>query len=264
MHEAADAAWRVATANLASGRDRRTFRPAFERLLADLDTLRIDLLGVQEVDDRLPRSGGIDQAAAVAEALRGDGPAWHWHFCAAVHGTPGRRTTMRPAEGSTPHAPGYGIALLSRHPVLAWHELRMAPARLAVPVPDEQRVALAAVVRTPQGLATAITTHLSFVPTRAAEQLRELVRWADALPRPRVLLGDLNLPGVVAHRVSGWSPAVRATTYPAARPALQLDHIQTDAGPDGVFVRAGAAVPLGRSDHLALRADLVIGGRSPA
>lgn len=255
-------AWRVATVNIASGRDRRTFQPAFDRVSADVGSLAVDLLAVQEVDDRLPRSGEMDQTAALAHALRAGGPAWHWRFCAAVHGTPGRRTTMRPADGTTPHDPGYGVALFSRHPVVAWHVLRMAPARRVVPVPDEQRVALAGVVRTPSGDVTAVTTHLSFVPMRAADQLRELVAWTATLPRPLVLLGDLNLPAVIAHRLTGWSPAVRAATYPASpRPALQLDHIQTVAGADELVVRAGGALLVGRSDHRALRAELVIGGR---
>ncbi|MDP9820340.1 endonuclease/exonuclease/phosphatase family protein [Nocardioides massiliensis] len=256
--------WRVATANIASGRDRRTFRPALEHWLADAADLDVDLLALQEVDHLLERSGRVDQTAAIAEAVRGDGPAWDARFAPTVHGTPGRRTTMRPADGTTPHEPGYGIALLSRHPVEDWRELRMAPARLTVPVPDEQRVALAGVVRTPRGPATAVTTHLSFVPTRALAQLRGLVAWAEDLPRPLVLLGDLNLPAPVVNRVTGWQSAVRAATFPAPRPALQLDHVLLDADdtrPDGLSVRAGVAREVGRSDHRALRAELVIDGR---
>ena len=74
-------------------------------------------------------------------------------------------------------------------------------------------------------------THLSFVPGWNVAQLREIVRWARTLPGPRVLLGDLNLPGPVARLTSRWTPAGRLATYPSWKPRVQLDHVLLDGLP---------------------------------
>ncbi len=283
---------RVATANAASGRG-AAGRPDLPAFAADAALLDVDVLAVQEVDHLLPRSGAVDQTAVLAAACAGDGPPWTARFAAAVLGTPGPARAFRPATGGDREAgePAYGVALLSRHPVTAWSELRMRPSRVALPVPDpagglqwapdEQRVALAGVVAAPGGPVGVVVTHLSFAPLRAAAQLRELRRWARDLPRPLLLLGDLNLPGGVPAALTGWAPLVRATTFPATAPRVQLDHVLLDAGGGGggdaggvgggvagdvgggVAGTAGAVVGepggryvLGGSDHLALTATL--------
>ncbi|VXC45486.1 endonuclease/exonuclease/phosphatase family protein [Nocardioides sp. AX2bis] len=268
---------RVGTANAASGRGAGG-RPDLEAWAADAARLDVDVLGVQEVDHLLPRSGGIDQTSVVAAACAGDGPPWTSRFAAAVLGTPGPARAFRPATGAAHEVgePAYGVALLSRHPVTAWSALRMRPSRAALPLPDpagglqwapdEQRVALAGVVAAPGGPVTVVVTHLSFAPHRAAGQLRELRRWAADLPRPLVLLGDLNLPGGVPAALTGWTPLARAATFPAAAPRVQLDHVLLDAGASGGTGATG--VPgegdgqpgrthvLGGSDHRALTASL--------
>lgn len=272
---------RLGTGNAASGR-----RPGgvwdLGPWAAAAATLAVDVLAVQELDRGLPRSGGADQAAQVAAALQAvDGGApWSVRFAPAVLGTPGSHRTMRPAPGpaeggvadgaaadgaagdgeagSEPEG-AYGVALLSRHRVVSWHELRMAPSTARMPVPDEQRVALAAVVDAPAGPVTVVTTHLSFVPRRAAAQLRELVAWTAALPRPLVLLGDLNLPAPLPGRLSGWAAGPRGATFPAARPMLQLDHVLLDPGRLPGRLAGGRTQRLAGSDHLAVRADLLLG-----
>ncbi len=263
----------MATANAASGRGAGG-RQDLHAWTADAARLGVDVLAVQEVDHLLPRSGGTDQTLAVAAACAGDGPPWTSRFAAAVLGTPGPAGTCRPATGATQEAgePSYGVALLSRHPVTAWSELRMRPSRAALPLPDpagglqwspdEQRVALAGVVATPGGDVSVVVTHLSFAPHRAAGQLRELRRWARGLPRPLVLLGDLNLPGRAPAALTGWTPLVRAATFPGAAPRVQLDHVLLDPGGTRASVdptAPGATRALGGSDHLALVATVRLG-----
>jgi endonuclease/exonuclease/phosphatase family metal-dependent hydrolase len=264
---------RVATANAAGGRDQRTGLPDLASWTKAVSTLDVDVLAVQEVDHLQPRSGGVDQTAEIAAACAGEGPAWTARFAAAVHGTPGSRHTMTPAPSTVDAEPSAGIALLSRFPVREWQELRMRPSRAHLPVrlpptaprrflwiPDEQRVALAAVVEAPGGDITVICTHLSFAPPRALGQLRQIVRWARPFPRPMVLLGDLNLPGRVPALVTRWSPVARVPTYPAPGPRVQLDHVlvDTDGGP--LHVRAAGVRVVGNSDHQALRAELSLDG----
>ena len=259
---------RVATANAASGRDRhgRTSAEGWGAWAAAAAGLEVDLLAVQEVDHLLPRTDAVDQTAVLADALAGDGEPWHARFAAAVHGTPGSAETFRPAGSTDPAEPSYGVTLASRHPVTSWSELRLAPGRAQLPValppgagrrvlwvPDEPRVALAAVVATPIGTVSVVTTHLSFSPVRAVRQLREVQRWCSRLPRPLVLMGDLNLPGRVAVPLSGWTPVAKVPTYPAGAPRVQLDHVLVDG-----VVRVGATERhrLAESDHLALSAEL--------
>ncbi|MCD9196723.1 endonuclease/exonuclease/phosphatase family protein [Aeromicrobium wangtongii] len=257
---------RLATINIASGRDTDgvTRLPVLGRALAELGA---DVIAMQEVDHLLPRSGTADQTAALQAAVQGDGPAWEMRFAAALHGTPGPGDGSRPAHASLPAVPSYGVALLSRHPVVRTHELRLAPARGRRPIPlppgsgapvwfirDEQRVALAAELSLPSGTLTVVTTHLSFAPGRAAVQLRQLRTWATDLPRPLVLMGDLNLPGAVPRLLTGWTSLGRVPTFPAARPRVQLDHALAD-GPTGAVAPA-RAVPVGGSDHRGLIFDM--------
>lgn len=257
-----NASVRLATINIASGRGAdgvvRT-----DRLAAAVAGLGADVVALQEVDHLLPRSGGVDQSAAVEAACTGTGPAWHSRFAAAVSGTPGPGGGSSPALSSTPGEAAYGVAIVTRYPIVSWRELRLSPARGRRPVmlppgtmppvwfiADEARVALAVVLRTPLGPLTVITTHLSFAPVRAAMQLRTLRRWATALPGPRLLLGDLNLPGSLPEKVSGWNPLVQARTFPATSPRVQLDHVLGD-GLDHRVTAAGAVV-VGGSDHRGL------------
>ena len=66
---------------------------------------------------------------------------------------------------------------------------------------------------------TVAATHLSFVPGWNVRQLRQVVRALRALPAPRILLGDLNLPAGPARPVSGWHPSAAAPPTPPPDPA---------------------------------------------
>jgi endonuclease/exonuclease/phosphatase family metal-dependent hydrolase len=215
-----------------------------------------DILAVEEVDVGQPRSGRVDQAAILARAT---GLA-HYRFAAAIEGdvragrTRGRRTTA---------SPGYGIVLLSRYPVVAWFAQPL-PGASRAPVPDEPRVALAAVVRLPEGLACVAATHLSRGPV-ARLQLDYLRRRVDGLARraspvrgtrlPALLLGDLNLPPAAAARAG--ELLARVPTFPAWAPTRQPDHV---IGLGGVAARGPAgAQRLAVSDHCLLTVPVAVG-----
>jgi endonuclease/exonuclease/phosphatase family metal-dependent hydrolase len=233
-------------------------------LLADaVRELGADVLSLQEVDRDQPRSGKQDLAALVADAM-GCAPG-NWRFAATLNGTPGDRWTPAPPDKG---GPAYGIALFSRYPVREWAELLLSAAPMRAPVAagapsgrrrilllqDEPRLTLVAVIEGPDGPFTAICTHLSFVPGWNIRQLRQLTRQLRDFPRPLVLAGDLNVTGSLPALVTGWRPAVRAHTFPAAHPKLQLDHVLTD----GFIATAGHAIPLIVSDHRALAVDLTV------
>jgi endonuclease/exonuclease/phosphatase family metal-dependent hydrolase len=253
---------RVATFNLLSGRGVPDGLVRVDDLRAAAQALDADVVGLQEVDRGQDRSGGIDQAACVAEAL---GAPWS-RFVPAVDGTPGGGWTASTADdGAEVEGPSYGVALVSRLPVLLWRVRRFGPAPVGLPlmvpgrrglnvVPDEPRVALAAVVEGPAGPFTVVTAHLSFVPGWNVRQLRAVSRWATSFPGPRLLVGDLNLPGSLPRRVTGWTQLARVPTYPSWRPRVQFDHVLAERhGSVGCDARA---LQLPVSDHRALVVDL--------
>lgn len=276
-----EVALRLVTANAASGRDRRgrldhaRWADAAGRVQDRFDA---DVWAVQEVDHDLPRSGGVDQTAELGAALAGGGPGWRSWFVPAVHGEPGSADGVRPATEDDPLPPSYGIAVHTRLPVLLSRELHLPPSRLRVPLPlppgagrrvlwvaDEPRVAAAVVVRARGGTVSVVTTHLSFAPWQARLQLRRVLAWAEDLPRPLVLLGDLNLGGGSPARLTGLAPpdpGGTAPTHPAHRPRRRLDHVLLDPGPAPVgLIELGTPV-VGGSDHRAVAAELrAVGGR---
>jgi endonuclease/exonuclease/phosphatase family metal-dependent hydrolase len=263
---------RLATVNLFSGRSPADGRIDHDRVAAGIAELDADVLAVQEVDHHQPRSGGRDQAGLVARAMRAD----VHRFVPLVAGTPGVPGWVAAPRGPeevhalvTGGTPSYGIALGSRRPVAGWHVLRLDPARgrwpIAVPsrpprvlwLADEPRAVLAAELADPPMVVAG--THLSFVPGVNALQLRHARRWLTGLAagRPLLLLGDLNLPGSLPARLTGWVPLATGRTFPAPAPRVQLDHALASGLPPGAMHRAAARlVDLPFGDHRAVVVDL--------
>ncbi len=253
---------RLATFNILHGRnpaddqvDVATYGSAIARLDADV-------LALQEVDRNQARSHGADLTAVAAEAM---GAVEH-RFVAAMTGSPGATWVAATGE-EQPDAATYGVALLSRHPVVAWQVVKLPALRAATPmwfrgqrlptmVRDEPRVAVAAQVDAPAGPITVVCTHLSFVPWWNGRQLRALVRSLQSAVRPLALVGDLNLGLRRAVALTGMTPAARELTFPADRPREQLDHVLLD-GPVAATAAQSAQLPL--SDHRALIVDLAWG-----
>nr|WP_125775790.1 endonuclease/exonuclease/phosphatase family protein [Antribacter gilvus] len=250
---------RLATFNVQHGRGADGVADP-RRLARAVAALDADVVALQEVDRAQSRSGWADLAFLAAEAA----DATDHRFVPAVAGPVAVWGARRRARGDEPsRVPGYGIALLTRHPVRAWHRLRLP---LAVPwllgrgqvARDEPRAALAAELDTPEGPLTVVCTHLSSGRTgHNVVQLRYLQDALRVAPRPLVLLGDLNLRGRIPQQVTGWRPLATAATYPNARPRFQIDHVLAD----GPVVAAGEArsVDTGVSDHRALVVDVRLG-----
>ena len=227
---------RLATFNLLHGRSLQDGLVDAARLATAVRALDADILALQEVDRGQSRSGHLDLTAIAAQAL--NAPAHR--FAGAVIGTPGERFRPLLHDDDGRDEPCYGVGLVSRYPVRSWHTARLGAPPMRAPVymtgpdgglalrRDEPRVALAAVLDTPYGPMTAAVTHLSFVAGWNMRQLRRVVAMLRRLPAPRVLLGDLNVPGGLAALVSGWRSLGRQRTYPAMHPRVQFDHILAD------------------------------------
>ena len=255
---------RLATFNLLHGRSLSDGEVVVQRLrdaVADLDA---DVLGLQEVDRAQVRSHHLDLTAEAAGAMGGDSL-----FVPAIMGTPGLKwRAAKSGDETRIEHPAYGVSLVSRLPVVRWGVTRLpsAPMRSPVLMPgprrrvmwlrDEPRVLVAAVLRTPTGEITVANTHLSFVPGWNGAQLRRVARVLRAMPGPRVLLGDLNLPGQLPRWLTGWKCLASEATFPADEPRVQLDHVLShgDGLPDVKEVRS---LRMDLSDHRALVVDLV-------
>jgi endonuclease/exonuclease/phosphatase family metal-dependent hydrolase len=261
---------RLATYNVLSGRVPGGDHDP-EALARSVVGLDADVVALQEVDHLQPRSGNRDQVADLLAALSATGEAWAGHFLPTLVGTPTLTRSWVPAtsaDAGDGH-PAYGVALLSRLPVRAWHSLRWTSSWGRLPmlvptqrgrlvpllIPDEPRAVVAAVVETELGPITVAGTHLSFLPPRAIWQLRSFIRWARSLPGPHVLLGDLNLPGGVPAQVTGWRRLADVPTYPGHRPRTQLDHALAN-GLERVHRVQARAVRGEISDHCAVVVDL--------
>jgi endonuclease/exonuclease/phosphatase family metal-dependent hydrolase len=251
---------RMATFNILHGRSVHDGVVHPDRLIEAIRQLDADVVALQEVDLDQPRSNMADLTAVAAEAM----DAVSHRFVAAISGTPGA-TWMAATGREQPGTAAYGIALLSRYPADAWQVLRLPriPMRFPMYLPgpnrvqivdEEPRAAMLARLNTPLGQLTVANTHLSFVPGWNRVQLRRLYRDLKGFPRPRMLMGDLNMAPPTVRRWTGLRPLGEALTFPADVPDRQLDHILTDD--DGLRVDRCCAPRLTISDHRALVVDI--------
>lgn len=253
---------RVATWNLLHGRSVSDGEVSEDALRAGAVELDADIVSLQEVDRHQARSKHLHQTEVVADALSA---VWR-RFVPAVWGEPGVEwQAVLDTDVDDGERAAYGVGLVSRLPVLDTDVLRFPPAPMSMPllvpgqgvirVSDEPRVAISALVEGPSGPMTVVATHLSFVPGFNVRQLRQLVEWAQHKPAPRLLLGDLNLPGRLPGLVSGWAQLARTPTYPSWKPRVQFDHALAD-GISPAQVRTTTSRRLPVSDHNALSLTL--------
>lgn len=140
-------------------------RSNLDRVAELIDQTGAGLVGLQEVDVRLPRTGFEDQAAILAEKT-------------------GLKYVFIPSIGTK--GIGYGNALLSRYPIAS-------AVKLPMPGFGEPRSALIAKVHLPGDRPVlAVVTHFGL---NKAERLRQAGILAGRLEDealPIILLGDLN------------------------------------------------------------------------
>jgi len=235
---ARDGIVRVATFNIRHGAAHdEAVRPfALARACATLDP---DILGLQEVEGGRRRSWYVDEGRLVATWMRAryaSGPA------------------MRRGRWRT-----YGNGLVARGRIsdVEIIELPRGPGR----EPRTAMLAKVAVARTTMWVAVTHLQHrparLRHFPSDAPDQLRTVIAALAARPRPRVLLGDLNLQPDVAAPIleaAGLRVVEHGPTYPADAPRIRLDYVAVD----GLSVRAAwVASPAPVSDHRAVVVDLV-------
>jgi endonuclease/exonuclease/phosphatase family metal-dependent hydrolase len=249
-----------------------------------IQAIGADVIGIQEVDEQLARSGNASQTAVVAEAMR----TKHWGFAPVMVGAPGEKwrklnsldakiiTTDNVASNRQSNVDGnYGIGIASRIPVVSWDRLELGNSPFGMPlviptesktgkqsikmiyVADEPRVALAATLDNGW---TIINTHLSFVPIVNYRQLRKIKKWAAELAAKHgtqtLIIGDMNLPKGLPAVASQWNSLVEQNSYPSWGGKVQFDYILSDSLKPDEY-EALPTLNTGVSDHLPVRVNIL-------
>ncbi len=241
-------------------------------LAISIEKIGADVLGLQEVDFLLERSGSANQVEAVAASMGAE----FWAFSPSVMGSPdenwraSQSTDVQVVTNNISSSePGYGIGLISKIPVSSWHRLNLTRSPFGILmawpengkmkqhyVRDHPRSAIAAVLENGWLI---VNTHLSFVPIVNLFQLLKIKRWVKKLPvqdkAKIVILGDLNLPFGFLVKGVNWNSLAKQKTFPSWAPKLQFDYIlsQKVASED---VSHSTSEHGGISDHLPLTVDL--------
>ena len=246
-------------------RDPEAARAVLAALADQIAELAPDVVALQEVDKGQARSGRLDQAAVLAELL-----GWEHHRFAATCAGPVAGLRRRPRRSALdtsaddalglgrallgrPPA-GFGNALLTRRPVVAWRVQRLGrgPATLTRrtdrPAWDPRGYELE--TSTMRNLLTATldpgdalagvgglsvgTTHLATRTDTAARQLAAAWGALATLPGPHLLAGDYNLRTEEITPLGIGRQVGEGPTFPAWGPDRRIDHVLTDPWPTGV------------------------------
>ncbi len=249
------AALRVVTYNIHHGADTAD-RLDLARTAAVLARSGADLIGLQEVDRHWSeRSAFADQAEWLATTL-----GMHVAYAANLDLEPEPDVGR---SGVAPKPRQYGLAVLSRFPILSvTHEL-LPPGSDAEPGLEPRGLLVAEIEVDGERLRFA-TTHLSEADPRARES--EATRVAELLgptPRRTILTGDLNaLPAAPETKpltdvlADAWpSGGVDpGHTIPVAVPDRRIDYVLLS--PDLTAERAQVLTDADASDHLPVVVDV--------
>ncbi len=196
-----------------------------------------DIACFQEVHQRLPWSGWINQPSVLAKRLK-----------------------MRFVFQKCVWLPwgGYGLGIATRLPIVSVTRYRLKSSK-------EPRGALCVAVETPSGPLSVFCTHWGLSVGERAAQAAQMTAWIRAIPHPVVVCGDLNdvpeasdvqsLLQQTDLRDAG--RAQNAPTYPSDIPKSRIDVILHPAQwrVSDLFTPASLL-----SDHLPLAADIYYEG----
>ena len=235
------APWRIATFNIRHGLG-RDGRVDLARTARTIAALQVDAIGLQEVDVAYgPRSGHEDQASRLAELL-----GWEVAFGAALD--------LPPLRSDGPRR-RYGVALLTPH-ALTGPVMHALPAHPGAPARHEPRGVLHAQVTRGGDALDLLVTHLdNDLPQHRTAEVLGILRRAEGITGPAVLLGDLNAaphrPELAPLAAAGWREAADALRGPG-RGLRELPVLSALTGPRARPTHP-ARVPVRRIDSLWVR-----------
>jgi len=190
------------------------------------------IVGLNEVDDKMRRSGAVNQAAWLADSLQ-----MNYIFAPALVRGQGR----------------YGNALLTKYPIVRSQILYL-------PKYDnsEQRCCLIAELDVAGQIITVCILHLSVKQNEIALQLKTLDELTYQLKPPVIMMGDFNVTSEQIGRIENLhelTAAVPICTFPAHNPTKAIDHIFVS---QHLVCRELSTINIPTSDHLLLYAKIQI------
>jgi endonuclease/exonuclease/phosphatase family metal-dependent hydrolase len=224
---------RVMAYNIKHGRG-MDGRVDLERIARVIEAVKPDVVTLQEVDERCGRSGDVDEAAWLGERLG----------MTAIFGP------FMDYDGGR-----YGMALLSKWPIVAWenHELPPGP---------EPRTVLAARLRVDRGVEVVVAgVHLYGDGVQRMAQARAMLRIFETESRPVILAGDFNSrpeSPVMALLGSTWTNPDKGAdrfTFDSVRPDREIDYILLRPGTRFEAPTVDVLVEPVASDHRPLVLD---------
>jgi endonuclease/exonuclease/phosphatase family metal-dependent hydrolase len=236
----------------------------------------------------------LDRTAAAIRALDADvvglqeadvhwGERSHWEDTVAELGRRlGMRAVFAPIYSLDPATPGaprreYGVALLSRHPVVAVenHDLTRLSTQDPDPVPTPAPGFLEATLQIDGARTHVYVTHLDYRadPTVRRLQVADTLAILDDDPAGanQLLLGDFNAEAAAPELAPLWTrlqdtwavapvrDGAPGLTYPAIEPTKRIDVVTASPG-IGVLAAHTAHDPalVGASDHRAVAATILL------
>jgi endonuclease/exonuclease/phosphatase family metal-dependent hydrolase len=239
---------RVMTFNIAAGNGDLAL---IERTIREAD---VELIALQEVDVHWgERSGFLDQATMLGQRLRMD-----VRF-ARIYQQPAADPNGPPRE--------YGVALLSRHPIVRWtnHSITRLSTQDESPTPTRMPGFLEATVHLQNTTVHVFNTHLDYRPDPAVRktQVNEMLQIIAAANGPTLLFGDLNAPPdseelqpLLQRMRDPWLGMDNpGHTYPASAPTRRIDYILVS---DHFRVRHARVLDSTASDHRPVVVELAL------
>lgn len=239
---------RVLTYNIRAGNG------DLHRTAETIRRLAPDIVGLQEVDvNWSERSGFEDQARSLGESL-----GMQVRF-APIYTLPGADST-KPARR-------YGVAVLSRYPIVRWRNDTLTRLSTIVrdPAPAPGPGLLDATIDVRGVPVRVVNTHLDYRPDPRVRttQVKEMLGHMGDHAGPTLLLGDLNatpeapeLQPLLRRLRDTWqSKSEPGFTFPAGAPAKRIDYVLTS----NHFRVRSASVPVTEaSDHRPVLAELLL------
>ncbi|KGE14093.1 endonuclease/exonuclease/phosphatase family protein [Sphingobacterium deserti] len=164
-----------------------------------------ELVGIQEVDVRVPRSLFIDQAHKLADLT-----GMYYFFSKGIDFDGGE----------------YGTLILSKYKILGNRRYE-----LPMPVPSENRSLAIVDVALPSGqILSFANTHLDLKPENKLAQATYITEIGDWYDRPLIIVGDFNAepdsePLKVLEAYFARNTTTNTVTHPNQNPSSEIDYI---------------------------------------
>jgi len=239
---------RVMTYNIQSGHGN------LDGTAAAISASAPDIVALQEVDVHwAERSNFADQAAALGERLH-----MEVRF-ARIYRIPAPDSTRPPRE--------FGVALLSKYPIVRWRNdtLTRLSTQETNPVPAPAPGLLDVTIDVHGTAVRVFNTHLDYRadPRVRRQQVAEMLSHIGAPTTPTIVFGDLNakpdapeLAPLLERLRDAWpASAGPGFTYPADNPSARIDYVLTSAH---FRVRSAQVVATPASDHRPVVVELTM------